>query len=204
MCPIAAIERRTFVLIAIAVTVFGCRNNMFWLCGASVERDFILNKSAFRHYSVYYVIHLLIVLRRKTYDKLKRTGMVVSECFQKTKSVTFCFGRVIAIGEDELKGTSGPDLMCLLLHSAMTWVTCNATDCCLKHDGVVESKWLVEKAPFLHVEWLLIMRAVGEVGASDHSKADTHNKSEETVSRKTSSSPSWPGTIENADGNHDE
>jgi hypothetical protein len=48
------------------------------------------------------------------------------------------------------------------------------------------------------------MRTVGEVGASDHSKADTHNKSEETVSRKTSSSPSWPGAIENADGNHDE
>lgn len=76
--------------------------------------------------------------------------------------------------------------MCLLLHSAMTRVTC------------------VEMAPFLHVEWLLIMRAVGEVGASDYSKADTHNKSEETVSRKTSSSPSWPGAIENADGNHDE
>lgn len=48
------------------------------------------------------------------------------------------------------------------------------------------------------------MRTVGEVGASDHSKADTHNKSEETVSRKTSSGASWPGAIENADGNHDE
>lgn len=48
------------------------------------------------------------------------------------------------------------------------------------------------------------MRTVGEVGASHHSKADTHNKSEETISRKTSSSPSWPVAIENADGNHDE
>jgi hypothetical protein len=68
---------------------------------------------------------------------------------------------------------------------------------------VVESKWLVENASCLEVEWLLIMRTVGEVGASDDSKADTHNKSEETVSRKTSSSPSWPGAIENAEGNHD-
>jgi len=48
------------------------------------------------------------------------------------------------------------------------------------------------------------MRAVGEVGASDYSKADTHNKSEETVSRKTSSSPGWPGAIENANRNHGE
>jgi hypothetical protein len=48
------------------------------------------------------------------------------------------------------------------------------------------------------------MRTVGEIGVSDHSKADTHKKSEETVSRKTSSSPSRPGIIENADRNHDE
>lgn len=48
------------------------------------------------------------------------------------------------------------------------------------------------------------MRTAGEVGASDHSKADTHNKSEETVLRKTSSGASWPGAIENADGDHDE
>ena len=64
--------------------------------------------------------------------------------------------------------------------------------------------WLVEKASFLHVERLLIVRIVGEVGASDHSKADTHKKSEETILRKTSSSPSWPGAIENTDRNHDE
>jgi len=48
------------------------------------------------------------------------------------------------------------------------------------------------------------MRTVGGVGASDYSKADTHNKHEETVSRRSSSSPSWPGTLENANGNHDE
>jgi hypothetical protein len=45
---------------------------------------------------------------------------------------------------------------------------------------------------------------VGEVGANDHSKADSHDKSEETVSRKTSSGASWPSAIENADGNHNE
>jgi len=48
------------------------------------------------------------------------------------------------------------------------------------------------------------MRTVGELGASDYSKANTHNKSEETISRKTSSSPSWPDAIENANGNHEE
>jgi hypothetical protein len=45
---------------------------------------------------------------------------------------------------------------------------------------------------------------VGEVGASEHRKADSHNESQETVSRTTSPSLDWPGAIEDADRNHDE
>jgi hypothetical protein len=48
------------------------------------------------------------------------------------------------------------------------------------------------------------VRTVGEVGASEHRKADSHNESQETVSRTTSPSLDWPDAIEDADGNHDE
>jgi hypothetical protein len=73
-----------------------------------------------------------------------------------------------------------------------------------RNERVVESKGIFQDASFLHVGWRLIVRAVGEVGASEHRKADSHNQSQETVSRTTSSSLYWPGAIKDADGNHDE